>query len=92
MNQPTGRNTSASVRHRLLNLARATIPPLRKAELKRTVESHRLIAHDARADKLCRHAGGRWLAVPRRRERAFRAALRELGHILPPLGPATGDE
>lgn len=51
-----------------------------------------LIAHDARAGKLCRHAGGRWLAVPRRRERAFRAALRELGHILPPLGTATDDE
>lgn len=51
-----------------------------------------LIAHDARAGKLCRHAGGCWLAVPRRRERAFRAALRELGHILPPLGPVTSEE
>ena len=51
-----------------------------------------IIAHDARAGKLCRHAGGRWLAVPCRRERAFRAALRELGYILPPLGPATSEE
>lgn len=51
-----------------------------------------LIAHDARAGKLCRHAGGCWLAVPRRRERALRAVLRELGHILPPLGTMTSDE
>lgn len=51
-----------------------------------------LIAHDARAGKLCRHAGGHWLVVPRRRERTFRAALREMGHILPPLGPPANEE
>lgn len=51
-----------------------------------------LIAHDARAGKLCRNAGGRWLAVTRRRERAFRAALREMGHILLPLAPSMSEE
>jgi hypothetical protein len=42
-----------------------------------------LVAHDPRAGKYCRHAGGRYLAVPRRNERAFRSAVKALGMILP---------
>jgi hypothetical protein len=42
-----------------------------------------LIAHDPGASKHCLLAGERHLAVPARNERAFRAAVKKLGYVLP---------
>ncbi len=42
-----------------------------------------LVAHDAKAGKLCVQAGERHVAVPKKNERAFRTALKKLGYILP---------
>jgi hypothetical protein len=42
-----------------------------------------LIAHDAQAGKLCWLAGGKRLAVPKRKCGAFRSAVKKLGFIIP---------
>ncbi len=42
-----------------------------------------LVAHDSAARKLCVRAGEQGVAVPKRRERAFRAALKKLGFVIP---------
>lgn len=42
-----------------------------------------LVAHDAQARKLCVRAGERAVAVPKKRERAFRTALKKMGLVLP---------
>jgi hypothetical protein len=42
-----------------------------------------LVAHDSAARKLCVRAGETGVAVPKRRERAFRAALKKLGFVIP---------
>jgi hypothetical protein len=42
-----------------------------------------LVAHDARAGKLCLPAGPRHVAVSKKNERAFRTALKKLGYVLP---------
>jgi len=42
-----------------------------------------LVAHDPRARKLCVRAGELAVAVPKKRERAFRTALKKMGLVLP---------
>ena len=41
------------------------------------------IAHDTQAGKYCHLAGGRYLAVAKSSQRAFRGALRKMGYVLP---------
>ena len=48
------------------------------------------LAGHKRLAKLCQRAGDRHLVVPAASEAAFRKALRELGHILPPPGSRRG--
>jgi hypothetical protein len=47
-------------------------------------ETANLIAGDRRTHRLCTLIGERHLAVPAKREAAFRAALAQLRHVLPP--------
>lgn len=42
-----------------------------------------LIAHDTQAAKCCYLAGGKRLAIPKRKLRAFRTAIKRLGFIIP---------
>ena len=42
-----------------------------------------LIAHDSAASKYCLPAGEKHLAVPKKKERAFRTAVKKLGYVLP---------
>ncbi|AQQ71881.1 hypothetical protein SMSP2_02260 [Limihaloglobus sulfuriphilus] len=42
-----------------------------------------LIAHDSHAGKCCYPAGSFRLVVPKKKERAFRSALKKMGYVLP---------
>ena len=42
-----------------------------------------LVAHDSKAGKLCLLSGERYVAVPKKNERAFRTAVKKLGYVLP---------
>jgi len=39
------------------------------------------VAQDSRTRKFCRHAGDRFVVVPKKNERAFRTALKKLGYV-----------